>query len=470
MNKTKYMQTDSRWGGLGYPKKPWYIRNCGCGEVSIANIIIEMEQYANYTPATIQPYCKQFAAKNGDGTFWSGIPAMMKHYGLTEVKEHATMKPLWDELAKGGRVAVYLMGSRKGGSKKVHWTSGGHFVCSVGYKYEGGQHWVYVKDSYSNSSLRNGWISCEGNMKNDVIKVWSGKLNGSAPKPTPSGKLVVDGIGGIATVNRLQDFLGMQQTDGITIRKDLKKYVPSLTAYDYGKSSPTVLRMQKWLGLSGPDGCWGPNTSRALQKKVGATADGIFGVNSMKALQKYLNEHSKAEYPAAPKPTPAPAKAPTTTAKSKIADRAVEYAWPLGTKASKYGYKKGKPKPSYKAALKKYMGKTARVSQTDCGYFASTCARAAGHKGFKALPGDYKDPYPKLPSTLYIAQQGGATNLKAGDIIRYRKSGGQHVVVYLGSGKIASAAREHAFPRVSKGKPWTGSKVKKSTIQVVRAK
>lgn len=184
MNKTKYMQTDKRWGGLGYPKKPWYLRNCGCGEVSICNAIIEMEQYKKYTPATIQPYCKQFAAPNGDGTYWSGIPAMMKHYGMTEVKEHATMAPLWKELTKGGRVAIYLMGSRKGGSKGVHWTSSGHFVCSVGYKVKNGKHYVYVKDSYSNSSLRNGWISYEDNMKFDVLKVWSGKLNSKAPKPT----------------------------------------------------------------------------------------------------------------------------------------------------------------------------------------------------------------------------------------------------------------------------------------------
>lgn len=303
MNKTKYMQTDSRWGGLGYPKKPYYLRNCGCGEVSIANIIIEMQQYASYTPATIQPYCKQYADPHGNGTYWSGIPAMMKYYGLTEVKEHATMSPLWNELAKGNRVAIYLMGSRKGGSKGVKWTSSGHFVCSVGYKYENGKHYVYVKDSYSNSSLRNGWISYEENMRNDVLKVWSGKLNSSVPAPTPSapGKLAVDGIGGIKTVNRLQEFLGIQQTDGITIRKDLQKYVPSLKAYEYGKSSPTVKMMQKWLGLSDPDGCWGPNTSKALQKKVGTSADGIFGVNSMKALQKYLNEHSKAVYP--PQPT-----------------------------------------------------------------------------------------------------------------------------------------------------------------------
>jgi len=186
MNKTKFLQTDSRWGGLGYPKKPWHIRNCGCGEVSIANIIIEIAKYKSYTPATIQPYCKQFAAPNGDGTYFSGIPKMMKHYGLTEVKEHDTMAQLWKELEKGDRVAIYLMGSRPGGSKKVHWTSGGHFISSVGYRKNGSKHEIYVKDSYSNSSLRNGWISYEENMRNDVLRVWSGKLPKEEPTPTPT--------------------------------------------------------------------------------------------------------------------------------------------------------------------------------------------------------------------------------------------------------------------------------------------
>ena len=61
MNKTNFKQYDTRWASLGYPKKPWYIKNCGCGEVSIANSIIEMVDYANETPKTIQPYCKQYA-------------------------------------------------------------------------------------------------------------------------------------------------------------------------------------------------------------------------------------------------------------------------------------------------------------------------------------------------------------------------------------------------------------------------
>ena len=197
MNKTNYKQYDTRWSGLGYPKKPWYIKNCGCGEVAIANCIIEMSAYANQTPKTIQPYCKQFAAPNGNGTYFSGIPKMMAHYGMTEVKEHQTMASLWKELAKGDRVAIYLMGSRKGGSKGIHWTSSAHFVCSTAYKVKDGKHYVYVKDSNSTASTRNGWITYEGNMRGDVSRVWSGKLKVSkaTPKKTVDeiAKEVIDG-------------------------------------------------------------------------------------------------------------------------------------------------------------------------------------------------------------------------------------------------------------------------------------
>lgn len=183
MNKNNYKQYDTRWSKLGYPRKPWLIGNCGCGEVSICNSIIEISKYAKQTPKTIQPYCKQYASPDGDGTYFAGIPKMMKHYGMTEVKEHATMAQLWKELAKGDRVAIYLMGDRNGGSKGVHWTSGGHFVCSVKYKVKNGKHYVYVKDSNSTSSLRNGWITYEDNMRNDVSRVWSGKLP-AKPKET----------------------------------------------------------------------------------------------------------------------------------------------------------------------------------------------------------------------------------------------------------------------------------------------
>lgn len=496
MNTKKYMQTDSKWGSLGYPKSPCTIRNDGCGEVAVANVIIEMQKYANYTPATIQPYCKQFADAKCNGTLWSGIPKMMKNYGLTEVQEHATMDKLWKELAKGNRVAIYLMGSRKGGSKKVHWTSGGHFVCSVGYKVQNGKHYVYVKDSYSNSSLRNGWISYEENMRSDVLKVWSGKLNGTLTGATTtaakasSGKLSVDGVGGKNTVKALQKHFGTT-VDGVISgqKKNQKSYRPALHSFTNGKGgSNCVKKMQKWCGVT-QDGYWGKGTSAGLQKRLrdlgflakGEKIDGIFGVKSMKALQKYLNATDKPTYPTTTKKTTSTTtnKTTTTTTTSsvsavaqKIISYATTYAWPYGTASKKYAYKTGSAKSAYKKALKAKMGKKAKVSQTDCGYFVSTCVRMAMNNKFLALPGSYKSSYPKVPSGLSIVHKGKITSgvLKPGDIIRYRKKSGQHTVIYLGDGKIAHASRSNAFPRIQKKSPWNNSNVKKSTIQVIRAK
>lgn len=266
MNRTKYLQTDSRWGSLGYPKAPWYIKNCGCGEVSIANIIIEMEKYKNYTPKTIQPYCKQFAAPNGNGTYFSAIPKMMEHYGLTEVKEHATMSTLWTELAKGNRVAIYLMGNKVGGSKRVKWTSGGHFVCSVAYKYENGKHYVYVKDSYSNSSLRNGWITYEENMRNDVLRVWSGKLYIEQPyyPSTPYTGTLPNG----------------------TVKKGSK-----------GSDVKSVQNFLNWcinakLSVDGDFGNATDKATRKYQTQYKLKVDGVFGAQSKKKAQEIIDKYA----------------------------------------------------------------------------------------------------------------------------------------------------------------------------------
>ena len=321
MNTTNYKQYDTRWAKLPYKDNPDNIGNNGCGMVAVCNSIIEMVSQMNQTPETMQPYCRQFACH--DGTYWSAIPTMLKHYGCTEVMEHQTMASLWKELAKGDRVAVYMMNSRPGGSKGIHWTSGGHFVCSVAYKKENGLHKVYVKDSNSTSKDRNGWISYEENMRGDVSACWSGKLNGSsAPTPdppTPTGKLVVDGIGGYETVKRLQEFLKLKDPDGLIgrQRKANAKWYPSLTAVSFATSggSKTVTALQKWLGLSGPDGILGKNTTGALQKRLrdygylakDETIDAVFGTKSMKALQTALNNDFKKVTPPTP-PTPTPTK------------------------------------------------------------------------------------------------------------------------------------------------------------------
>lgn len=489
MNKKKFLQTKGDWAGLGYPKAPWYIRNCGCGEVSIANIIVEMQKYAKYTPKTIQPFCKQYAAPNGDGTYLSGIPKMMKHYGLKEVKEHDTMPSLFKELAKGDRVAMLLMGSRDGGSKKVHWSSGGHFVVALDYKKENGKDYLYIEDSYSNSKLRNGWITYQGNLKGDCVMVWSGKLTGALydSEPVQKGKLKVDGVGGKKTVTAMQKFLGAKE-DGIITGQNKKqeKYYPALHAVKFSKngSSPTVKLLQKWLGLT-EDGEIGKGTVAAWQHKLKEAGyythkiDGVFGVQSMKALQKYLNDHDKADFPkkeTTKAPTLAASASKKQTKANKIVAEAKKFCWPYGTKKSKWKYKTGRAKSVYKKALKKFMKHSAKISQSDCGYFVATCVRAAGvSKTFKALPGSAKQNYPKVPKTMKIVHKGKKIPkglLRAGDIIRYRKSGGgQHTLMYIGGGKIAEAQRGHAFPAIKKDtKKYNKANVKKKTIQVLRAK
>ena len=340
MNSTCYKQYDTRWASLPYPKKPWLIRNCGCGEVSICNAIIDMKQYANETPKTIQPYMKQFAESRGNGTYHYGIPTAMKHFGMTEVAEHATMSKLWAELRKGNRDAVLLMGSRSAGSKGVKWTGCGHFVEISGYKEEGGKHWVYVKDSASTSSYRNGWITYEGNIRGACLKCWSGKLNGSlstATAPTavatPDGKLTIDGVGGISTVKAMQRFFGTPQ-DGVISgqNQSLAKWYPALKSVKYGKGGSVCVRnLQKWLGIK-EDGVWGKGTSTALQRKIGVKADGIFGKGSMSAWQKYLNSHDKADYPT-PKPTPTPT--PTPSGGKYIGQACADYDHKAGDSSGK---------------------------------------------------------------------------------------------------------------------------------------
>ena len=256
----KYMQTDKRWGSLGYPRSPYCLNNCGCGEVSICNIIIETDKYKTATPKTILPYCKQFADPNGNGTYWSGIPKMLEHYGVTEVMEHQTMKPLWTELAKGNRVAVFLMGSRAGGTKRVHWTSSGHFVCATNYKYENGKHYVYVKDSYSNSNLRNGWITYEENMAGDVLKVWSGKIKMKEPYThgLPNG-IVTKGDTGV-NVKHLQQFLNW--------------YYGKVVAVDGVCGDITTNLIKKW------------------EKENGIVADGVFGDLCKKKAQQIIKKYA----------------------------------------------------------------------------------------------------------------------------------------------------------------------------------
>lgn len=469
MNNTNYKQYDTRWSGLPYPRRPWYIRNCGCGEVAICNAIIEMATQAGQTPKTIQPYMKQYAESRGNGTYHYGIPAAMKHYGLTEVAEHATMQKLWEQLRKGGRVAVLLMGSRNAGSKGVHWTGSGHFVAVTAYKEESGKHWVYVKDSASTSSLRNGWITYEGNIRGACLKCWSGKLNGEAAKaptptvtPTADGKLTIDGVGGPSTVKAMQRFFGTPQ-DGIIggQNQSCAKWYPALKSVKYGKGgSPCIRNLQRWVGVT-IDGVWGKNTSMALQKKLGVTADGIFGAGSMKTWQKYLNEHDKADYPT-PKPTPTP-----TIIYKELSACKVQAEW---MKNYRYGWESN---PTITKSKKKGTCVT---------YVACVLQRigilSSGQYIWHNGKGKVTHANSKM-SVMYISGtlKANKSKLRMGDILivgdRTDTESGSHICIFNGSwsGGNPYVWDNHSAEYVRKGKSglhtYSGSK---KIIAVVRPK
>lgn len=275
------------------------------------------------------------------------------------------------------------------------------------------------------------------------------------------GKLKVDGVFYYSSIANLSMALGLTPS-------------PILT-------KNVVKKLQTKVGAKA-DGAWGPDTSGKIQKYLKTRGyykgkiDKAFGKESTKALQKLVNAINTNEVTPEPKPIPEPTPEPTTTPKvEKILGKINEYAYPYGTSSSKYKYKGGAPRSAYKSALKKYMNKTAKISQSDCGYFVSTVIRACGiSKSFLALRGR-KESFQAVPSSMKIVHKGKKIPsglLKAGDIIRYKKTGGgQHTLMYYGGGKIAEAGREHYFPAIKKDtKKYNKSNVKKSTIQVLRAK
>ncbi len=327
-------------------------------------------------------------------------------------------------------------------------------------------HIGFVRGRKSTDSIN----TIEGNTSNKVMnKTRPAKYVQGIYRPhfVPTGckkkKLVIDGKFEYQSIYNLQVALGMKPT-GI-----------------YSKE--TVKFLQKRVGAT-QDGVWGPGTSKKVQKMIGAKVDGAFGPASAKKLQEWINKVNYPAKKATPAPKPAPAKKPAaaapkkttaTTNQQKIVTKIKELAWAYGTAKKKYQYKTGAPKAVCKKAMKKYGWADNKGEMSDCGNFVSTVIRESGvDKSFKALHG-LKDPFPKTEKAFTIVHKGKAIPkgvLKAGDIIRYKKTNGhQHAMFYLGDGKICEASHYNRFGVILKDeKRYAKSNVKKSTIQVLRAK
>lgn len=231
----------------------------------------------------------------------------------------------------------------------------------------------------------------------------------------------------------------------------------------------TVKGLQKVAKVTA-DGAWGANTSKAVQKLIGMkTIDGQFGVESVKALQRWINRQNGA----VEKPTPA---VPKKTKAEKLTETAKDLAWPVGTPTKKYAYKTGAPTSKMKTALKR-RGYDSKLEWSDCGYNINTVIYAALGITTKVL-GSAKTSFPSVSGfeVIYSGKKIVKGVLKPGDIIRYKKkSGSQHVVMYIGDNNLVEGGRKirffvvKHFPYLSKAK-FNKANVKKSTLQVLRVK
>ena len=242
-NTTVYKQYDSRWKNWVYPRKGYYLNGAGCGCLSVFHCVLELPKYAGMTPTsvmkTVYSYMKQFAVA-GDGTKRVGITDGLKHFGFKDVFRcgDKPMSELFKRLnEKGDHVGVLLFGSRLGGTSKVRWTSGGHYIAFNGYRIRNGQHEFHMMDSGSRN--HSGWYSYEKTMRGDVIDAWCATVPNSQEKPSEAnsepykGALpsVYDGWRLIDTASSQKGKYATRSNGG----KDGKKYHNKFTLFFKGK-------------------------------------------------------------------------------------------------------------------------------------------------------------------------------------------------------------------------------------------
>ena len=154
-----------------------------------------------------------------------------------------------------------------------------------------------IKDrgSYTVTEIQNGswgrllsgagWINCHAKFC----------TYGGAAKESTSKAIAVDGVWGHELTKRLQEIF-KTGVDGVISDQPTanKKYCAGIAAAEWsGKlsgGSDLIRAMQSWAGVTA-DGYLGPQTIRALQKKLGTPVDGVISYPSamVRALQEWCN-------------------------------------------------------------------------------------------------------------------------------------------------------------------------------------
>ena len=158
-----------------------------------------------------------------------------------------------------------------------------------------------IKDrgSYTVTEIQNGswgrllsgagWINCH-----TAYCTYGGPASASDQKPTAK-TISVDGVWGPELTKRLQEIF-KTGVDGVISNQPTanKKYCAGIAAAEWSDKlsggSDLIKAMQKWAGVTA-DGYLGPQTIRALQKKLGTPVDGVISYPSamVRALQEWCN-------------------------------------------------------------------------------------------------------------------------------------------------------------------------------------
>jgi predicted double-glycine peptidase len=158
-------QIDSRWASKryrtsdgGYPS----VGGAGCGPACVANVINALTK--GITPLTVFKYaCKKGYMTANSGTYWSGIPAMLKHYGIKTVEtlpHNSEGKKKLKAYLKKNYWAINIMGPGT-------WTRGGHYILAY---YVDSNDNVYISDpaSYAENRAKNTF----NHMWNEQRQAW----------------------------------------------------------------------------------------------------------------------------------------------------------------------------------------------------------------------------------------------------------------------------------------------------------
>ena len=258
MDYITYKQADARWGRKNYNGSS-SMATAGCGPTSVAMLAYAVD--GKTTPWDVAKYMQKhgYAIRN-NGTAWAGIPAAMKAFGLTDVKNVSDMEDVWRYMSKGYCAVFLFRGGSRGG---VTWTTAGHYVAVTGYKVQSGKHYLYTRDSGGRN--HTGWYAYETTMRGLIPQIWVGKVPNMKVKPTtpaPAPKTTTTKPTSIPTL-------------------------PSRGYFKIGDSGTNVKRVQNILvyfkiniGGAGVDGVYGGGTAsgvKSFQKKYDLRIDGEWG-------------------------------------------------------------------------------------------------------------------------------------------------------------------------------------------------